>query len=387
MRFKSKRTIIRLLVGLGMAGNFIVRDSIITTLVMKPQDVVQKQESRDVDNDGCGVVNDQNASSWIDLTETEIENVKEIQQCLTRTTGGWRGSKDYADINPRAFQGKLKCSIPLSFEQVRSTLSQYNVVWMHGDSLMAQTFYTLGCMMNSSIEAWDAREINRNMFKHGLGITTHEKFIYNHAWGRTLFIYLRFGQIWKLGDLHDFLQAINSLTFRDAVLTNAAAVHYHTNWGANFSEIVDHIKSMAHLTNATFFWMEPAPEEWPTANGIHGINNGIPKQIESCQCTRLTDAQVMGVESNFTCEAAKDWYIKTQSKDKDPLPNFWRTNIIRKAFETSNHTIHLVPTYWQLVSREGGAFKRDGDCTHKDLLSTVTMLFQWTRTIMGLRSN
>jgi hypothetical protein len=247
--------------------------------------------------------------------------------------------------------------------------------------------------MNSSIEAWDASDIDSKMYIHGLGITTPEKFIYNHASGSTQFIYSRFGQIWKLDDnlfKHDFLQAINSLTSHDAILTNAAAVHYHTNWGANFSKIVEHIESTVLFANATFFWMEPAPEEWPTANGIHGIHNGIPKEIESCQCTHLTDAQLMGVENNFTCKAAKDWYRETllkrnQSKDNYPLPNFWRTNVIRKALERSNRNIHLVPIYWQLVSREGGAFKRDGDCTHKDLLSTVMMLFQWTRAIMGLQ--
>jgi hypothetical protein len=84
----------------------------------KPQGIVTKQANITVEDDGCGVVNDRNASSWIALTESEIENVKEIQQCLNRTTGGWPGSQDYADINPRAFQGKLKFLYPLNrFDQ------------------------------------------------------------------------------------------------------------------------------------------------------------------------------------------------------------------------------------------------------------------------------
>jgi hypothetical protein len=124
--------------------------------------------------------------------------------------------------------------------------------------MLAKTFYKLSCIVDSSIEAWDASKIvSSKMNKHGLGTnTTPEKFTYNHVWGSIHFIYSRFGQLWKLdGNLfnHHFLQAINSLTFHYAILMNSAAVHYHTNWGVNFSKIVNHIESMARLMNATFF--------------------------------------------------------------------------------------------------------------------------------------
>jgi hypothetical protein len=319
------------------------------------------------------------------MTESENEDVKEIQQCLDRTTGGWPGSHKYADINPRGFQGKLNCSIPVSFKRVRSTLSQYNVVWMLGDSLMAQMFYTLGCLMNSSIEAWDKSKISSGLWRTGLGFATPEQFVYNHSSGSTRFIYSRFGERWKLDDnlfKLDFPLAIKSLTARDAIFTNAAAVHYHLHMGTNFSKVVNHIIEQSHLTNATMFLMEQAPEEWATTNGNY------VRTVKSCQCNHLTDDQLVGIESNFTCKEGRDLLLK-QYRSNDystPLvPNFWRIDIMRKALERSNHNLHLIPIYWQLLSRDGGSFKHDGDCTHKDLLSTITMIFQWTRVIIGLQ--
>lgn len=181
------------------------------------------------------------------------------------------------------------------------------------------------------------------------------------------------------------------LTSRDAIVTNAAAVHYHTHKG-NFSKVVEFITEKSALTNATFFWLEPTPSEWPTSNGIYqsGIATHNPGS-SFCPCQVLTDSQLLGNESNFTCENAINVYTNLRANDPNNIlkvPNTWRTDLVRDAIKKSNNTkINLVPIYWQLVSKDGGSYRRDGDCSHKDLYSTIAMLFQLARAAIGLQTD
>jgi hypothetical protein len=62
------------------------------------------------------------------------------------------------------------------------------------------------------------------------------------------------------------------------------------------------------LTNATFFWLEPTPQEWATVNGMYvwGIERAKAKaKAKVCNCSFLTDAQLMGTEDKFTCIRAQ----------------------------------------------------------------------------------
>jgi hypothetical protein len=239
-------------------------------------------------NDGCGLVNNQYSSTWIPLSGTENEDVQKLQECLQRTVpGSWPGAVGYHNINPRAFGGQLNCSIPVTFDTVRSALSQYKTVWMHGDSVMAQTFYTLGCMMNSSIAEWNGTRIGEIIWATGLGYNGPEQFTYTHSdgLGGTKFMYSRFGKSWGLDkNLYedDFPLAVRTLTSHDAILTTGAALHNHADAGSKWESDVDFIAEHSKMTNATTFFFEPTTEEWPSSNGMY-----IPG-LQTCQCHPLT---------------------------------------------------------------------------------------------------
>lgn len=316
------------------------------------------------------------------MDESENVEVAELKQCLVRTTYSrpWPGSNTYDSVHPRAIRGQLNCTIPITFDIVRSVLSRYNIVWFHGDSILAQTFYTLACMLNSTIEQWNGNNtISNIVWKVGLGMDTPEQFEYRHASGTTKFIYSRFGQSWGLdANLfeYDFPLAAANLSSRDAIVTNGAAAHYHPDHGRNFSTVVDFIIEKSKITNATMYYFEPTHQEWPTSNGIYRENLG------SCPCYPLTDAQLMGMETNYTCDAATRLYGNISISK---VPSFWQVDVVKHLLvEKSSINIHLVPIYWQLVSRDGGSSKHDGDCTHKDVYATITMIYQLTRAIMDV---
>ena len=369
-----------------------------------------KETGGALNNDGCGLVNSQHSSQWIPFTESENEDVEKLQECLKRAVPGAWG---YHNITPSAFMGQLNCSIPVTFDTVQSALSQYKTVWMHGDSIMAQTFYTLGCMMNSSIEEWNGTRIGETMWKTGLGYNGPEQFTHKHSLGSTKFMYSRFGKQWRLDkNLYedDFPMAIRTLTSHDAIVTNGAAVHNHANAGSKFERDVDFIAEHSKKTNATTFFFEPSPSEWPSSSNGMFLDDIFWR---ACECHALTEAQLLGVDNNYTCDRiitkkerrvkpdsffnrtypGSDLFLRGTGIDSDDcipncVPNFWRTDVVREGINKSSaHNIHIVPIYWQLVSRFGGSYKRHGDCTHKDLYANMAMLFQWTRTILGLKQD
>ena len=365
-----------------------------------------------LNNDGCGLVNSQHSSQWIPMTESESEDVNKLQECLKRTVpGSWADARDYHNINPSSSSGQLNCSIPVTFDTVRSALSQYKTVWMHGDSIMAQTFYTLGCMMNSSIEEWNGTRIGEILWRTGLGYNGPEQFTYTHSFGSTKFMFSRFGKSWGLDkNLYedDFPMAIRTLNSRDAIVTNGAAVHNNADAGSKFEKDVDFIVEHSKMTNATTFFFEPTPTEWPTSNGMY-----LYDLFEKCKCQSLTEAQLLGVENNYTSDKVisfkehrivpdsffnrtypnSDLFLRGKEINSDDcipncVPNFWHTDVVREGInKSSGYNVHVVPIYWQLVSRPGGSYRSHGDCTHKDLHATTTMLFQWTRTILGLEQD
>jgi len=350
--------------------------------------------------DGCGRVNNRNASTWRNLQPYEIANSTQVQTCLKRI-----GRSNFA--TPVSKIG-LNCSTPINFESIRSTLSRYDMVWLHGDSIMEQTFYTLACLMNSSINELptDAKLLKRkgNLAKQGRLI---EKFTFVHARGSTEFRYSRFGIQWGLQDnlyKYDFPFAVRSLTSNDIVLTTGASSHYTPSKASQYEKALDFIASQSKLSNASIYLYEPTPEEWSTTNGLF-----TPSCMWRCGCETLSEERMAGHAKFITEDKAKDEQYRL--KDGKPeaeffqrlypninttelvnrscipncLPNSWRTDALRKWENNNNGSgvVHIVPIYWQLASIPNGNTGRGiGDCTHRNLYGTELMISQWIRTIL-----
>lgn len=189
--------LVRLTVVICCVVHYVVFSANATNIKRKESAEKQKQHYTAFD-DGCGLVDNRHMSSWVPMTKTENDNVVEVQQCLKRTTGWDDHSKLYTNVNPRAIKEKLNCNIPVSFETLRSTLLKFDTVWFLGDSIMAQNFYTLSCIIDPSRGKWDGAQIRKFMGLSGLGTRTPEQFHYSHIAGSTRFLYSRFGRQWYL---------------------------------------------------------------------------------------------------------------------------------------------------------------------------------------------
>lgn len=361
-----------------------------------------------ISNDGCGRINNRNSSTWRNLTQFEIDESTAVQICLKRL-GTYHPHDKYATAISKI---GLNCSTPVNVEILRSTLSRYETVWLHGDSVMEQTFYTLACMMNSSItglpteaDLGGPKKMRWTVNLGGQGRLI-EKFTYTHAQGRTEFRFSRYGIKWGLQDnlyKYDFPFAVRTLTSKDIIFTTGASSHYAAGQASQFEKALEFISSQSKLANATIYLLEPTPEEWPTTNGMW-----TKSCIFRCGCKALTEERLLGHGKFITKDIAKDkQYTDTVGKPETEffhrlypnmntsklaggdcipncLPNSWRTDFVRKWEKNiTSDKLHIVPIYWQLASIKNGHTGRGhGDCTHRNLYATELMLFQLVRSIL-----
>lgn len=351
-------------------------------------------------NDGCGRINNRNSSTWRNLQQSEVLDTTQVQVCLKRI-----GRFKHATALSKKV---LNCSTPINFETIRSTLSRYDKVWLHGDSIMEQTFYTLACIMNFSISELptEAELGGPNKMRWTVNLAQQgrliEKFTFTHAQGQTEFRFSRYGIMWGLQDnlyKYDFPFAVQNLTSKDIILTTGASSHYAASQASQYEKALEFISSQSKLSNAPIYLLEPTPEEWPTSNGMY-----TQSCIFRCGCETLSEKRMTGHGKFTTRDEAKDkQYTMKLGKPETEffkrlypnmtelaygncipncLPNSWRTDIVRK-WENDSGKVHLIPIYWQLASIQNGNTGRGhGDCTHRNLYATELMVSQWVRTIL-----
>ena len=211
---------------------------------------------------------------------------------------------------------------------------------------------------------------------------------------------------------YDFPLAMQTLTSSDAILVNGAA-RFDGSAGSHFDGAITFIAEQSTLANATMFYLEPHPEEWPTINGMY-----TKSCIFRCTCEKLNNDRLVGrgvftqpgkdesVDQKYILKDGKPdflffqrlypdlaWDINT-TKDEDVcipncLPSTWRKDFINLHLlgKQIHHNLNIIPVFWQLVSKETPSGRGWGDCTHKDLYATLLMAFQWTRTIIHTKQN
>ena len=155
------------------------------------------------------------------------------------------------------------------------------------------------------------------------------------------------------------------------------------------------------LANATVFYMEPTTEEWPTTNGqfVDGLYG-------SAQCEPVNPDRLLG-RGNFSHNVEKTYKYVTPNSEfferlyplgswanniTDCIPNCipatWRSDYARGLLLENNtvlHRVHMVPLFWQLISKGTTSNRGLGDCTHRSTQATMLMNYQWARTILNLR--
>jgi hypothetical protein len=94
----------------------------------------------------------------------------------------------------------------------------------------------------------------------------------NHSNGAaTNIIYSRFGHAWHPSEsnlyVDAFPKAVGSLNGTGAIVLDAST-HYDTHHFAEMETAVTFVRDKSLVTNASIFYMESTPEEWPTNNGM-----------------------------------------------------------------------------------------------------------------------
>mmetsp|Transcript_13119 Transcript_13119/g.20006 ORF Transcript_13119/g.20006 Transcript_13119/m.20006 type:complete len:430 (-) Transcript_13119:71-1360(-) len=374
----------------------------------------------DSKDDGCGLVNNTETQVWKDLSKTEIEEMNQVQTCIknrVRQNDSFldERSKDIvrkytaiSDTSVNTMKG-LQCNEEIALRRIQATLGSYGQVWMFGDSILGQLYYTLSCALNSSIANYGASSY-----------TGHESFSYSSTEQGTTtdFIYSKvlFLQEESEANLYQstFPDVIQNLTSNDMILVLNSA-HYSERNAARLDKSIRFIAKQSIRTNASVFFMEPTPEEWPTSNGRHTwscVRN-------NCQCESLTSARLKGRGNHSITPEQKtkdDWVQpdlkffdrlypsltgehntnhlhpalawetrKNSRVDQSCLPNCipatWRSDHIRLVLKEIPNRVHLVPIFWQLVSKKNPTHRGVADCTHRSLDATMLMMQQWIRTI------
>jgi len=363
----------------------------------------------DSNKGGCGLIKDRKSPTWVGMSENETSSLQVVQKCLKRLQLQGHNAQKYA---ARFGRQSLLCDIHVNVKTVASTLARYNTIWLHGDSIMTQEFYTLACMLNSTVDFQKWGSQWNSQFQSGLhsGIAqaergykynSTEQFTYYHARGATRVLYSRFGPSWGMDDnlyKHDFPYSVQKLTSNDAILTNAAAVHYKSPKGSEFRKAAEFILKQSLLTDATMFFIEPTPEEWPSSNGFY--SKEISKS-EKNACKRLSDDRLLGRGSLPTGDWKSsnpdldffEWlypnkpWVENAKRNQcvpDCMPSTWRVDFMRHILNEMPHKIQFIPVYWQMVSRKSHSGRSErGDCTHRSFDATVLIHYQWIRSILS----
>jgi hypothetical protein len=158
--------------------------------------------------------------------------------------------------------------------ETQSAVKDYETIWFIGDSVLEQQFYVFLCMVDPLMTPHQI---------HGSGLpgagtsgsayhTIAKHWTYNHSNGAaTKVIYSKFGRLWEGSErnlyVDAFPKAIGSLNGKDAIVLDAAN-HYDAHHFPELKRALTFICDKSLITNASLFYMESNPEEWPTSNGL-----------------------------------------------------------------------------------------------------------------------
>lgn len=324
---------------------------------------------------------------------------------------------------------KLLCHLKSTHSLLEDTLKRYRNILFIGDSLVRHQFFTMVCMLDPNAAP---QHFTKYHEANGDGAEFH--FVYNHSTTTntantnmtnattvtnltTSLHYASYGPSFnrKMRHLYKdaFPWAIGNYTQEDAIVTDTSR-HFPSKDIGLYTNVLDYLQDQSINSSASFYYMEPTPEEWATSNGIWAKPCGW-----KCTCRPLDEPKLKGwatpndpnvdLARNDTKGAhlyvpSFDHFIKlypNQNRTRaftthmdpanvtclpDCAPADWRVRSVRSKIlhhPNPKTKFQLVPTYWQLVGRSHhSSATLKGDCTHRSLDAYVMMNEQLIRTMM-----
>ena len=373
-------------------------------------------------HDGCDLIDSSSSylPQWRNYTQQETDEVDLIRQCI-RTLGTIPNTTYRTQIlairrkqQKLEESSKLDCNLKVSLQTLQDTMKQYDTVWFFGDSIMLQQFYLMVCMIDPSLGIQSGKPFNitrsTNSLHEDTSIVWHHSNNNNNdnSTGTTVIKYSHNGYIWERDEANlyerDFPTAVKTLGSNDAIILTASS-HYDSTLVHLYEKAVTHIATMSTQSNASIFYMEPTPQEWPTGNGmfVYGC-------YRKCQCENLNPARLIG-RGEYTDRTVPfdptnkqnvpiipilnrvypDLAFANNTKDCYPscLPATWRTDVGRVILADiiPNNTVSMVPVFWQLLAKgeptsRGFNQANVGDCTHRTTEAVIVMNEQLIRTMI-----
>jgi hypothetical protein len=369
--------------------------------------------------DGCGL-DDGIDPPWMPYSENDTAYMTQLLHCVGRINQGkLRG----LDGNEPGYRQQFPLTYLGCRKQVsQDIITQYDTIYMIGDSVLRQQFNVLRCMLDPHLDpktsirriATMQREVYKTVFTHPNGKTT--KFIYT-TWG---YCFEEPCKTWPL--LRDFPAALGNGTHKDIIIVNAG--HHYRSPDAGV--LKDHANLMVELVQKAaadrtmssssssrssipqVFFMETADENFPTSNGLFPVG-GEECLFNKCTCRAVTSDMIQGrgildPSVNWTLalgRAKPDRHVldalfptttTTTSIVADPhaqcvpdcYPAHWRSDLTLPILKKSSN-IHIVPVWRQLALRGIPNNCSPGDCTHKGVDTVIEMNRQLFRTIDQVR--
>ena len=367
--------------------------------------------------DGCGLTG--GTPTWTNYSSKDHSNLATTRTCLRRIHTRLNGALlENEGQRSSIALSRLLCTGSTAnvtgAEAVLSILSQYERIWFIGDSVMEQQFMALLCMANPTVVPGDISghvgpnmgfmpkmDMSSNLTLSGSGDAA--------STSSTTIRYTKFGYIYdhKEPELYNwsFPEAVATYTSSDAIVLNAGH-HYDSSRGEILRNAARHISQQSELTNATVFFVETGPEQWPTSNGVHA-----DACTRKCKCEVLTPARMdgNGTVHEFVIAANEPkevdpffrglypYLFEERGRGKnssnytclpDCLPANWRNEIANRELQRvrsdegdSAGKVRIVPIWRQLVAQSIVQARVHGDCTHKAVDTLIMMNEQLLRSM------
>jgi hypothetical protein len=379
--------------------------------------IIQTDKDRTVNKpwqpfeDGCGLSRDDSTITWSKFTADDVTAFEALQACVkgipeAKPQDMVRHQQNVANLT------MLQCRLSITANEIQSAVKYYETIWFIGDSLLEQQFYIFLCMVDPLM--------TRDQI-HGSGLpgagndgsplhTIANQWTYNHSNGAaTKVIYSKSGFQWHRPEANlyvdAFPKAVASLNEKGAIVLDASA-HYDAHHFALMERALTFIRDKSLVTNASIFYVEATPEEWPTSNGM--FTKGC---MWLCQCEALGADRIMGRGSlsdpkvnltktvallssgdppiNFFGKFFPDLAFanNTELCIPDCVPATWRSDLARSILNETTNSVHMVPVWYQLVAKKSPSGRMPtGDCTHKSLDAVLMMNQQLVRSMIKSQS-
>jgi hypothetical protein len=379
-------------------------------------------------SDGCGISDDVEAL-WLPYSSKDLDYMNSILFCV-RAINKIRRLGQSFNRNEVNYRDKfnltyLKCNTPPATWDI--LLSNYDNIYMIGDSVLRQQYDALLCMMYPQLAANPRRSIKF--------ITTKGYYQYHAVIPRPKsasrdnlpplnIVYTSWGytfpepfSTWPL--LREFPILLRHGTHRDLIILNAGHHYRSPDAGVllNHTQTIINIIQSAHQqanaerSNRTLphiYIMETSDENFPTSNGIYPGKECVDN---TCTCRALSLDMQLGqglldpainwtgsfgryipdhsilwnVTINFNLSQTWNYtrlVMDTGACIPDCYPADWRRRLTLPLLLDANASkyLNVVPTWRQLVSRGIPSDVSPGDCTHKG----VDVIIEFNRQLFRL---